>query len=52
MYATTAFYQDSDQRLKQNIQTITDSVLDQIYNINEVLFIWKKSQKSAFGYIA
>lgn len=52
MYATTAFYQDSDQRLKQNVQTITDSILDQIYNINEVSFIWKESKKSAFGYIA
>lgn len=48
----TAFYQDSDRTLKENIELIQDSVLDKIYNTNEVTFTWKNNGNRSYGYIA
>lgn len=52
MYASTAFYQSSDVRLKTNIQNLSKDLLDRVYNINEVSFNWKESGEESFGYIA
>ena len=52
MYASSAFYQDSDIKLKENIKSLSKDLLDEVYNIKEVSFNWKKSGEKAFGYIA
>lgn len=47
MEASDGFYQQSDIRLKENIQKITS-----MSNIELVEFIWKKDKKKSYGVIA
>lgn len=47
MEASNGFYQQSDIRLKENIQKITS-----MSNIELVEFIWKKDKKKSYGVIA
>lgn len=48
----SAFYQGSDKNLKENIELIQNSILDEIYNTNEVTFTWKNNGNRSYGYIA
>ena len=51
IYANS-FYENSDRTLKENIQELSKDLLEQVYNVKEVSFNWKKTGESAFGYIA
>lgn len=47
-----AFYENSDIRLKHNIQYLQKNLLDKVYNVKEVSFNWNSDNTEAFGYIA
>lgn len=51
IYAAS-FYESSDRNLKENIQVLSNDLLDKVYNVKEVSFNWKKTKSQAFGYIA
>ncbi len=46
-----AFLYSSDERLKENIQTV-DSALDKVLQLRGVSFDWKKDGESTYGFIA
>ena len=47
----TSFLQVSDERLKQNIYTISQS-LDKILDLRPTKYVWKKNKKQDVGFIA
>jgi hypothetical protein len=47
-----SFIYSSDQRLKKNIQPLTDNTLEKIKQIQPVSFNWKESGKPEIGFIA